>query len=118
MVITLYREALESSLIKRSVTHNTMRNAPSHCMRVREPPKKVRHLNVLLRPDDDVPMIGQDAIRQDADCLPLMCLDHDALKRLKVILLSEHVHLPGRSVVDVINKPARCYSRCSGHNSE
>ncbi len=41
---------------------------------------------------------------------------HDALKRLKVILLSEHVHLPGRSVQDVINKPARCYSRCPGHN--
>ncbi len=72
MVVTLYREALESSLIERSVAHSTMRNAPAHCMRVREPPKKVRQLTVLLQPDDEVPMIGQDTIRQDADWLPLV----------------------------------------------
>jgi len=50
-------------------------------------------------------MVGQDTISQDADWLPLVCLDHDALERLKVILLSEHVHLPGRSVQDVIDQP-------------
>ncbi len=117
MVVTLHREALESSLIERPVTHSTMRDAPAHRVRVRKPSKEVRQLTVLLRPDDKVPMVGQDTISQDTDSVPLVCLDHDALERLKVILLSEHAHLPGRSVQDVIDQPAWCYSRCSGHSS-
>jgi hypothetical protein len=47
-----------------------------------------------------------------------VCLDHDALKRLKVVRLPEHMHLPGRSVQDVMNKAAGGYSRCSRHSFE
>ena len=75
-------------------------------------------MTVLLRPDNKVPVIGQDTVRQDTYWLPLVCLNHDALKRLKVDLLPEQMHLPGRSVQDVINKAARGHSRCSRHSFE
>jgi hypothetical protein len=95
MLVTLHREALEPPLIDGPVTHGAMRNAPAYCVGVSKPPKKVGQLTVLLRPDNKVPVIGQDTISQDADWLPLVRLDQDALECLKVTLLSEHVHLPG-----------------------
>ena len=117
MVVTLYRETLESSLIEVPVSHRPVRDAPAHRVRVREPPKKVRQLTVLLRPDDKVPMVGQNTIRQDTNGLPLVRLNHDALERLEVGVLAEHMHPADRSVQDVINKPPRCYSRCSWHDN-
>jgi hypothetical protein len=47
-----------------------------------------------------------------------VCLDHDALKRRKVVLLPEQMHLPVRLVEDVINKTAKGYSRCSWRSFE
>ena len=46
-----------------------------------------------------------------------MRLNHDALERLEVGLLSEHMHPPDRSVKDVINKSTGCDSGCSWHHS-
>jgi hypothetical protein len=94
MVVTLYRETLESSLIQVPVPHRPVRNAPAYGVGVREPPKKVRQLAVLLRPDNKVSMVGQNTIRQDTNWLPLVRLNHDALERLKVGLLAEHMHPP------------------------
>ncbi len=45
----------------------------------------------------------QDTISQDTDWLPLVCLDGGTLERLRVILLSEPLHLPRRSVRGVID---------------
>ena len=50
MVVTLYRETLESSLIKVPVAHRPVRDAPAYRVLVRQPSKKVRQLAVLLRP--------------------------------------------------------------------
>jgi hypothetical protein len=55
----------------------------------------VGRLTVLLRPDNKMPTIGQETIRRDTYWLPLVCIDHDALKHLKVVLLPEQLHLPG-----------------------
>jgi hypothetical protein len=47
----------------------------------------------------------------------LVRFNNDALECLKVVLFTEHMHPPDRSVEDVVNKPTRCYSRCSRHNT-
>jgi hypothetical protein len=38
--------------------------------------------------------LDKNTIRQDTDWLPLVRFDHDALERLKVGLLAEHMHPP------------------------
>ena len=58
---------------------------------------------------------GSNAIRQDMNGLPQVRLNHDALERLEVGLLAEHMHPADGSVQDVIDKAPRCYSRCSWH---
>ncbi len=87
MVVALDREALESPLIQMPVSYGPMRDPPTHGVRVRQPTEEVRDLTVGLRPDDEVPVVGQDAVRQDANRMSLMRLDHDALKRLEVGIL-------------------------------
>src|SRR5271166_4982976 len=54
-------------------------------------------------------------VRQDADGLSPVRLNHDSLERLEIGFLAEHVQPADLSVQDVINKPSRCYSRCSWH---
>jgi hypothetical protein len=55
MFVALHREALESTLIKMSVTHGPMRDPPAHRMRVPQPTEEGRDLAVGLRPDNKVP---------------------------------------------------------------
>ncbi len=116
VVVTLHRETLEPSLIEVPVPHGSVRNAPAHRVRVSTLPEEACQLTILLRPDNKVPVIGQNTIRQDTQRLPLVRLDHDPLERLKVSLLSEHMHPADRSVKDVINQSPRRYSRCSWHS--
>ena len=59
---------------------------------MREAPEKVRQLTVRLRPDYEVPVVGQNTIRQDTNGLPLVRLGHDALERFKIGLLAERMH--------------------------
>jgi len=79
--------------------------------------KKSGQSTVILRPDNEVPMVGHNTVRQDTNGLPLVRLYHHALERLEVGVLAEHVHPPDRSVQDVINEPSRCYPRCSRHET-
>jgi hypothetical protein len=60
-------------------------------------------------------MIGQDAIRQDADGMPLVRLDYHAIEGVELSFFVEHMHPNHRPVQDVINKPTGCGSRRSWH---
>ena len=62
MFDALHREALESSLIKMSVTHGPMRDPAAHRMRVPSQRKKAVTLALCLRPDNKVPMVRQDTV--------------------------------------------------------
>jgi Putative collagen-binding domain of a collagenase len=55
--------------------------------------------------------------RQDTNGSPQVRLNHDALERLKVGLLAEHMHPADGSVQDVIDKAPRCYPRSSWHGN-
>jgi hypothetical protein len=59
---------------------------------------------------------GQNAIRLDTNALPQVRLNHDALERLKLGLLAEHMHPADGSVKDVIDKARGRYTRCSWHD--
>ncbi len=118
MFVALHREAVESSLIKMSVTHSPMRDPPAHRMRLRQPTEEGRDLAVCLRPDNKVPMVRHDTVGQDGDRVSLVRLDHDPLKRLEVGVLAKEVHPADRSVQHMVHLPARCFSRCSWHGQE
>jgi hypothetical protein len=117
MVVTLNRQTLEAPLIGMTESYRPMRNSPAHGVGVRQPPKKVRQLTVVLRPGNKVPMVRQGTIRQDTDRLPLVRLKHDSLERLEIGVLAEHTHPPDRSVQDVIHESPRCYPRSTWHAS-
>ena len=113
MFVALHREALEPSLIQMTVPDGPVRDPPTHRMRVCQPTEEGRHLAVCVRPDGEVPVVGQDAVGQDADRVPLVRLDHDPLERLEVGVLAEEVHLADRSDQHMVHLPAGCISRCS-----
>jgi len=113
MFVALHREALEPSLIQMTVPDGPVRDPPTQRMRVCHPTEEGRHLAVCVRPDGEVPVVGQDAVGQDADRVPLVRLDHDPLERLEVGVLAEAVHLADRSVQHMVHLPAGCFSRCS-----
>ena len=62
MFVALHREALEPSLIQMTVPDGPVRDPPTHRMRVCQPTEEGRHLAVCVRPDGEVPVVGQDAV--------------------------------------------------------
>jgi hypothetical protein len=54
---------------------------------------------------------------QNPNRFTLVRLDHDALERLKVGRLVEHVHPADGSVQVVVHKPARGHPRCFWHGT-
>ena len=47
------------------VPHGSVRDAPAHRVRMRQPTEEVRQLTVALRPDDKMPMVRQDTVREN-----------------------------------------------------
>ena len=66
-----------------------MRDPPAHRVRVRQPSEELGELSICLGPDDKVPMVGQDAVRQNADRVSRVRFDDDALERLEVGVFAE-----------------------------
>jgi hypothetical protein len=54
----------------------------------------LRDLAVSLRPDDKVPVIRQDAIREDPDGIAPEGFDHVVSERLEVGIRAKEVHSP------------------------
>ena len=115
MFVARHREAPEPSLIQMTIPDGPVRDPSTHRMRVCQPTEEGRHLAVCVRPDGEVPVVGQDAAGQDADRVPLVRLDQDPLERLEVGVLAEEVHLADRSVQHIVHLHAGCISRCSWH---
>ena len=104
-IVALYREALESSLIERTVSYGPVRDSPRHGVGVRQPTEEGHDLAVGLRPDGEVPMVGQDTVGEDGDGVPLVGFEQDPLEGLEVGVLGEEVHPADRSVQDVVDQP-------------
>ena len=61
---------------------------PSLGVCVRQPLHEFLHLVIGLRPEDEMPVIGHQAIRQNADWHALVCLCHDLFKCSVVFVLA------------------------------
>jgi hypothetical protein len=64
------------------------------------------NLAIGLRPNHEMPVVGQDALGQDADRMTLMRLDHDALKRLEAGVSAEEPHPTDIAFQNLIKLPA------------
>jgi hypothetical protein len=95
-----------------------MRDPPAHRVGVRQPAEEGGHFPIGLRPDDEVPVVGQDAVRQDADRVPPVRLEQDAMERLEVGVLAEQAHPAHRAVQHVVDLPAGRVSCASWHAPE
>jgi hypothetical protein len=115
MFIALNREALESTLIDRTISHCPMRDPPAHRVRVGQPTEECGDLVVGLRPNGKMPMIRQYAVRQYADRVTLIAFDHDPLERLEVRIPAEEPHPANGSVPYMVDQLTRCVSRDSRH---
>ena len=65
MIILSYREGLEAALVQMTGAHVMIVRVPALRMGQRQPVAKVGKLTVVARPDDEVPVVGQQAVCQE-----------------------------------------------------
>ena len=89
MLVFLDGERFEASLVEMPSSLRMEKGVPTHRMGVREPTEKAGKLLIRFGTDDEVPVIGHDAIRQDWQRFTLKCLIQHSLKRFVVFRLLE-----------------------------
>jgi hypothetical protein len=67
MVVFLDRERLEATLVEWPGASTVVVGVPTHGMRQRQPVQKVGQFTVLARPEDEVKMVGHQAVGQDSE---------------------------------------------------
>ena len=58
MTIFLNRKGLESPLVEMPRSFGVVVSVPTHCVGMRQPPKEIGYLILVLRFDNKMPMIG------------------------------------------------------------
>jgi len=92
-----------------------MGRVPTLGVRDREPAHELRQVAVATRPEEKMPVIGQDMPCQNAHRQPLFGLCNHLLKRLEVALFAENPHSPHGSIEHVICVSAAGNSQSSWH---
>ena len=77
-------------------------------MGVRQPAEVIRDLAVGPRPDDEVPVIRQDTVRQDPQGMPAMGLDGDPAESLELLVRAKQAHPAHGAVEDVVGVASGC----------
>jgi hypothetical protein len=80
VIVLLDRKALEAALVERTGAAAVVVGVPPHGMRQGQPVQEVGQLAVLLRPQDEVEVVGHEAIGQQARGCRVLSLAQDALK--------------------------------------
>ena len=68
MTIFLNRKGLESPLVEMARSFGVVVSVPTHCVGMRQPPKEIGYLILVLRFDNKMPMIGHHDVRKDRQC--------------------------------------------------
>jgi hypothetical protein len=118
MFVALDGEALETSLIKVPMSNGPVRNSPAHRVCVSQPAEVIRHLSIFLGPNCELPVVRHHAVREDADRVSLVSLNHHLLERLEVGVFAKEVHSPDGSIQDVMDHPTRSHPRSSWHKHD
>jgi hypothetical protein len=106
--VGLDRKRFESSLVDRAGAGGISMGVPTLRVGHGEPTHGFRQLAVGPRPEQQVPVIGHDAVAQQTRPGALDGLLQDALERLVVGRAIEERHPPHASIEHVIHDSARC----------
>ena len=115
MVVDFDRERFEPPLVEMAAAGGMMLRVPAHGMGVGQPAQKGSQLALLFGPQDEVPMVGHDAIAEDADRVPFAGLVDDAEEGFVVAASFEEGQASDRPIEGVINKAAGGLASSAGH---
>ncbi len=104
MLIFLYRETFEAALIDMAASQRMVMSMPTHGMGLREPLREGREFPLPPRPNDEVPMIGHQAIGEQPGRMRLQRLAQHAFKGLVVAIFLKQRQArngPVQHVIDV-----------------
>ena len=106
MVILLDRKRFEPALVEMARADVVVMGVPALRVRQGEPGHEARQVPALVRPQDQVPVVGQQAIGQDAHRHLRLGLAEHALKRSEIAGLVQE-RTPGVATVQhVVDQPA------------
>ena len=84
MVIGLNRNGFETSLIHGAGTRRTTERVPPTRVRARQPVEKLRQVTISVAKNCEMPMIGHEAVRENADGNARLGLANQILERCVV----------------------------------
>lgn len=116
MLVALDGEGFETPLVE--MAGGMIVGVPAHRVGVGEPADKGGQLAVGPRPEDHVPVIGHQAVGQQADGLSLPGLGQHAFEGRVVLRLLQQRQPGHRPIEDVINQTARSNAGLSRHGRE
>lgn len=115
MSFILHRERLESALVDVPRPCTMTMGMPPLCVGEGQPASEAGKILVFFGPDDQVPVIRQDAIGQQPHVDPLDRLMEDIFKGLVVAIFLKNSHPRIGAVEDMINNSAAGISSWSSH---
>ena len=104
MGVVLNGKGLEASLIDVPGAAGFAMRVPTLRVRQCKPADKLRQLSLVSRPDEQVPMVWQEAIGQKSSFAPLHGLGENFLERIEVRIVVEHGHARIAAVQNVIDE--------------
>jgi hypothetical protein len=111
----LYGDRLESALIDCAASSTVSGASPLHGVAGAESVHERRKRIIGLRPHDEVPVIGHDAVREDLNREMALRLDQYLEVRFVVLLMLEERDSLDRTVEDMKDQAAGELPRTSGH---
>jgi len=118
MLVALDGEGLEASLVEMAGAGGMIVGVPAHGVGVGEPADEGGQLAVGPRPEHHVPVIGHEAVGQQADRTALAGLGQHAFEGREVLGLLEQRQPGHRPIEDVINQTAGSNTGLSWHDRE
>lgn len=118
MQIALHGETFVSSLVEVPDPNSRVRRMVSLDVRERHPPHEGRQIIVAARPDEQVPVVAQDAVPAQPHGEPRHAVGKDLLKRQKVAVLAKDAQTPIGSIEHMIHVSAQRDSLGSRHGHD
>ncbi len=105
MVVLLHGEGLEAALVEVAAADVVIVGVPALGVRQGQPAEEARQLPGLLRPQDEVPVVGHQAVGQQAGGGVGLGFFQDALEGPVVLVLEEEGAAAVAAVEGVVDQP-------------
>ena len=115
MLVRFDRERLEAALVERAGAGRPMRGVPALRLGHRQSPQELRQFAIPTGPEHEVPMVRQDAPRQQSHRhAGFRFLDH-LFERFEVPFFAEDAHPPHGSIEHMVDVSPAGNSQASWH---